>query len=85
MQYARQVYRGKMVKNKKTTRLILWSAFWIAVLHHFVGHWFLQGMIFSKMTFFNSLPAIFLGTTFGVTIYIFLLVWFVNKMLVDRL
>ena len=63
--------------NKKQ---ILGFAVLIALLHHFIGHMLIQKYLITDLgwglEFFNSLPGIFLGSTFAVTLYIFLIVWF---------
>lgn len=67
---------------KKKNKVIIF-ALTIALLHHFIGHWLIQNYFIKQLEwgaeFFSSLPAIFLGSTFAVTVYIFLIVWFFGK------
>lgn len=68
-----------MTKNKK----LLMFAGLVALLHHFVGHYFIQKYLINTLgwgtEFFNGLPALFLGSTFAVTLYIFFIVWFLGS------
>ena len=62
---------------------ILTFALTLALLHHFIGHMLIQNYLINQLgwglEFFNSLPSIFLGTTFAVTLYIFAIAWFFGK------
>lgn len=64
---------NKMIKK------ILWYAIGLGVAHHLFHLW-IQPML-NRQLFFQNLPPIFLGSTFGVTIFIttiaFLGTWYV--------
>ena len=68
-----------MVKNKS----LLVFALTIALLHHFIGHMLIQGYLINDLgwgaEFFAGLPSFLLGSTFAVTLYIFLIAWFFGK------